>query len=56
MLNTQSNNSRGYVPTKHALEGGGFETRTANWSKLAPEALDMISDAAIDLLKDVFTE
>jgi neutral ceramidase len=48
------NGFMGYIPTKHAFDGGGYETRTANWSKLAPEALDMIADEAIDLIKEVF--
>lgn len=46
----------GYVPTPHAIKRGGtrsFETRTSNWSKLVPEALDMVADKAVALLKDL---
>ncbi len=43
----------GYIPTKRALEAGGYETEIGNWSKLAPEALDQIADTAIDLLKEM---
>jgi hypothetical protein len=45
----------GYVPTPHALERGGYETWTANWSKLVPEALDMIVDNSVDLLNELFS-
>lgn len=44
----------GYIPTRHALQGGGYETRTANWSSLAPEALDIITDETVQLLQDLF--
>ena len=44
----------GYVPTPQALERGGYETWTSNWSKLVPEALDMIVDNAVDLLGSLF--
>ena len=37
-----SNGYVGYIPTPEALRRGGYETRTAYWSKLVPEALDMI--------------
>jgi len=46
----------GYVPTAEALERGGYETRTSNWSKFQPEALEQIGDAAIGLLKKLFEE
>jgi len=46
----------GYVPTRQAFERGGYETRPANWSKLAPEALDMIADGTVKLLKEVFSD
>ena len=45
----------GYIPTKHALDRGGYETRTANWSKLIPEALDAIVDEAVDLVREIFS-
>ncbi len=39
----------GYVPTPHAIARGArsFEIRTSNWSKLIPEALEMIVDTAV---------
>jgi hypothetical protein len=48
------NGGMGYVPTPEAIRRGGYETRTANWSKLAPEALDTIVDGGVKLLKDMF--
>lgn len=44
----------GYIPTPQAFAGGGYETRTGAGSKLAPEALGMIGDAALEMLKGVF--
>ena len=44
----------GYIPTEQAFQRGGYEIRTANWSKLAPEALDMIVAEAGTLLREVF--
>ena len=44
----------GYVPTPEALRRGGYETRTAQWSKLGPEALDRMVSAAGDLLQEAF--
>jgi len=43
----------GYIPTADAFKRGGHEIF---WSKLVPEALDMIVDAAVELLNDVFSE
>jgi hypothetical protein len=43
----------GYVPTPEALEKGGYETNTANWSKLRPDALETIGSAAIELLHEL---
>ena len=45
----------GYVPTIRALERGArsFETRSSNWSKLIPEALDMIVEKAVGLLGEM---
>ena len=48
------NGDVGYVPTRRALERGGYETRTANWSKFAPEALERIEDTALGLLRELF--
>lgn len=44
----------GYIPTKEAFAHGGYETRTSNWSKFTPEALDQIVEASVRLLKDLF--
>ncbi|MBS7648792.1 hypothetical protein KEJ17_04010 [Candidatus Bathyarchaeota archaeon] len=49
------NGYAGYIPTKHAFQGGGYETRTSNWSKLAPEALDIIVNESVKMLKEIFT-
>ena len=43
----------GYIPTAEAFKHGGHEVK---WSKLVPEALDMIVDAAVEMLNDVFSE
>jgi hypothetical protein len=45
-----ANGWHGYVPTRHAFEGGGYETWLARSSKLVPEAGDMITDCVIGLL------
>jgi len=44
----------GYIPTAAPFKRGGYETRTANWSKLQPEAMDTIVNAALELLKKLF--
>jgi len=44
----------GYIPTFEAMKRGGHETTLSTWSKLVPQALDMIVDTSIDLLKEVF--
>jgi len=44
----------GYIPTRQAFQSGGYEIRTANWSKLVPEALDTIVDETGVLLREVF--
>lgn len=46
----------GYIPTKQALERKGYEARMGNWSKLAPEALDIIVAEAGKLLREVFPD
>ena len=48
-----SNGYCGYVPTPEAIQRGGFETRASNWSKLAPEALEMIGTRALELLREL---
>ena len=45
-----ANGMVGYVPHKEAFPRGGYETTLALWSKLAPEAGDLLADAAIELL------
>jgi len=42
---------RGYVPTKEAFARGGYETTFGYRSKLAPEAGDLLADAAIELVR-----
>jgi len=44
----------GYIPTSDALTRGGHEVNTSYWAKLVPEALDMIVDAAGELLNEMF--
>jgi hypothetical protein len=44
----------GYIPTKEAFTRGGHEVNTTHWSKLVPEALDMIVDGATQCLSKVF--
>ena len=46
-----SNGYAGYVPTRLAFEGGGYETNTSNGSKWDPSALERIEQAAVRLLK-----
>jgi len=46
-----SNGYCSYIPSREALAGGGYETRTSYASALAPEALEMIEQAAGSLLK-----
>jgi hypothetical protein len=44
----------GYVPTYDAFKRVGHETRLSTWSKLVPEALDLIVQDTGKLLKTVF--
>ena len=44
----------GYIPIREALAHGGHEASTRYWAKLAPEALEMVVDAATGLLQEVF--
>jgi len=48
------NGGAGYVPTKRAFAAGGYETHTAAWSRLAPDALETIETESIALLKKLF--
>lgn len=43
----------GYIPTPQALARGGHEANTTYWAKLAPEAFDLIVDAASNTLKEM---
>jgi hypothetical protein len=44
----------GYLPIKEAFARGGHEVDTSYWSKLTPDALDMVVESAVSLLKEVF--
>ena len=44
----------GYLPTKEAFKRKGHETVTGNWSRLIPEALDIVVESATELLCDLF--
>lgn len=50
-ISSCSNGMVGYVPTKEAFERGGYETTFAMSSRLAPEAGDMLVEAAVSLVK-----
>lgn len=41
----------GYLPTPEAIANGGYE---AEWHTLAPEALDIVTEASIGLLRELF--
>ena len=45
-----ANGMLGYVPHRAAFDGGGYETTFCGWSNLAPEAGDLLIDAAVKLL------
>ena len=49
-----SNGFAGYVPTPLALTGGGYECRPSIASKLCTEALQMITDKSIDVLRKLY--
>jgi len=42
----------GYVPTRDAFRRGGYETTFAPSSRLAPEAGDLLADAAVRLVQE----
>jgi neutral ceramidase len=44
----------GYIPIPAAFKRGGHEVNTGNWSRLIPEALDSIVDAAVALVNEMF--
>ena len=47
-----ANGMVGYVPTAHAFGRGGYETTFAPSSRMAPEAGDLLADAAIKLIRE----
>ncbi len=51
-----SNGFVGYIPTAAALSRGGYEAHTSAGSCLVPEALDMVADASVQLLNELFSE
>lgn len=46
-----ANGMLGYVPHKEAFARGGYETTFGYRSKLAPEAGDLLADAAVELVR-----
>ncbi len=44
----------GYVPTREAFEGGGYEQKLGNNSKLSPVAGEMMTETALALLDSMF--
>ena len=46
-----TNGMVGYVPTKEAFTRGGYETTFAGSSRLAPDAGDILTDAAIEVVR-----
>jgi len=44
----------GYLPSKEAFQRGGHEVNTSYWAKLCPDALDLVVDNALELLKETF--
>ena len=48
-----TNGMVGYVPTMAAFGRGGYETTFSASSRLAPEAGDMLADAAIELIQAI---
>jgi len=47
-----ANGMVGYVPTRAAFARGGYETTFSHGHRLAPEAGDLLADAAIALVKE----
>lgn len=44
----------GYLPTREAHRRGGHEVDFSYWAKLCPEALDMVVENCLDMLKTLF--
>jgi hypothetical protein len=51
LIATLANGWHGYAPTREAFARGGYEPRFAYPSRLAPEAGDRMTDAALELLQ-----
>jgi hypothetical protein len=51
LIATLANGWHGYAPTREAFARGGYEPRFAYPSRLAPEAGDRMTDAALELLR-----
>lgn len=49
---TLANDWIGYIPHRAAFDEGGYETIFASQSRLAPEAGDLVVDAAVQLLNE----
>jgi hypothetical protein len=49
-----SNRYVGYIPTVDAIRRGGYETRPSCGSKLAPQALQTITDRSVQLLEELY--
>jgi hypothetical protein len=48
---SHANGMVGYVPTRQAFERGGYETTFGPTSRLAPEAGDLLAEAALALIR-----
>jgi neutral ceramidase len=48
-----ANGCVGYIPTRRAFLGGGYETRLARSSKLTPEAGERLTAVALELLHEL---
>jgi len=46
----------GYLPTRDAFARGGHEVATSYWAKLRPEALEVVVEYGVGLLKDLFAD
>jgi hypothetical protein len=44
----------GYLPTREAFKRGGHEVDFSYWAKMAPEALEIVVQNAVGLLKELF--
>lgn len=51
LVAAHANGMVGYVPTREAFERGGYETTFGPHSRMAPEAGDLLADAAIRLIQ-----